>query len=51
MSWYVQIADPPKTTIEDEILDELAVSESAGNENRLEDEEEDEETEDRSWRR
>lgn len=52
MSWYVQNAEPPKTTNDEEIiLDELTVEESAPNEIRLEDEEEDEETEDRSWRR
>lgn len=54
MSWFVQNAEPPKTNATDEeILDEvIAVDESLASEIRLEDEEEDEETEeDRSWRR
>lgn len=52
ISWFVQNAEPPKTTAaEEEILDEVnAVDESLASEIRLEDEEEDEE-EDRSWRR
>lgn len=54
ISWFTQNAEPPKTTAADEeILDEVsAVDESLASEIRLEDEEEDEETEeDRSWRR
>lgn len=54
ISWFVQNAEPPKTNaVDEEILDEVsAVDESLASEIRLEDEEEDEETEeDRSWRR
>lgn len=54
ISWFIQNAEPPKTTAADEeILDEVStVDESLASEIRLEDEEEDDEIEeDRSWRR
>lgn len=49
MSWFVQNTEPPKIVTEDELLDESATDDTS--EIRLEDEEDDEETEDRSWRR
>lgn len=52
MSWFVQNAEPPKIASEDELLDDVVADDSLVSEIRLEDEEEDEETEeDRSWRR
>lgn len=51
MSWYVQNTEPPKIATEEELLDESATDDTLASEIRLEDEEDDEETEDRSWRR
>lgn len=52
MSWFVQNAEPPKIATEDELLDEGVNDDTMATEEiRLEDEEDDEETEDRSWRR
>lgn len=51
MSWYVQNAEPPKIATEDELLDDSVTDDTLGSEIRLEDEEDDEEAEDRSWRR
>lgn len=51
MSWFVQNTEPPKIVTEDELLDESATDDTLVSEIRLEDEEDDEETEDRSWRR
>lgn len=49
MSWFVQNSEPPKIATEEELLDESVTDDAS--EIRLEDEEDDEETEDRSWRR
>lgn len=51
MSWFVQNAEPPKIATEEELLDENIADDNLASEIRLEDEEDDEEAEDRSWRR
>lgn len=51
MSWYVQSTEPPKIVAEEDLLDEHVVDDALTPEIRLEDEEDDEEAEDRSWRR
>lgn len=51
MSWFVQNAEPPKIATEEELLDESIADDNLASEIRLEDEEDDEEAEDRSWRR
>lgn len=47
ISWFVPNAEPPKIVSEDDLLDENIADDAL----QLEDEEDDEETEDRSWRR
>lgn len=52
MSWFVQNAEPPKiNATEDELLDDCVNDDNMTSEIRLEDEEDDEDAEDRSWRR
>ncbi|XP_031634192.1 zinc finger protein swm [Contarinia nasturtii] len=51
MSWFVQNAEPPKIATEEELLDDTVNDDNLTSEVRLEDEEDDEEAEDRSWRR
>lgn len=51
ITWFVQNSQPPKIANEDDLLEDIAVDENMPAEIRLEDEEEDEEAEDRSWRR
>lgn len=51
MSWFVQNTEPPKIPTEEELLDDSVTDDNLTSEIRLEDEEDDEETEDRSWRR
>lgn len=51
MSWFVQNAEPPKIATEEELLDENIADDNLASEIRLEDEEDDEDAEDRSWRR
>lgn len=47
ISWFVPNAEPPKILSDDDLLDETIADDALP----LEDEEDDEETEDRSWRR
>lgn len=49
MSWFVQNVEPPKIATDEELLDEGM--DHLESEIRLEDEEDDEDAEDRSWRR
>lgn len=51
MSWFKSNAEQPKIATEEELLDESGTEDTITSEIRLEDEEDDEETEDRSWRR
>lgn len=51
MSWFVQNTEPPKIATEEELLDDSVTDDNLTSEIRLEDEDEDDETEDRSWRR
>lgn len=51
ISWYVKNIEPPKIVSEDDLLDEHNIDAILQSGMPLEDEEDDEETEDRSWRR